>query len=216
MIKTFWHRCDNFGDKLTPYVLNKLGLEFEYVDQGHNEEHYIFCGSILSACNENSIIWGAGNAQYHETIRPKEILACRGSKTRQMLIEQGIDCPEIYGDFGMILPMIYKPNVLKKRKVGIIPHVVDQRLFNYNWNLNRPVEKTIDYILESEMIISSSLHALIVAHAYGVPYQWIRSTNVIGDDFKFYDFFETDYDLSKFIEVCPFKDILIKHDNDTR
>lgn len=208
MINAFWMQCDNFGDKLTPYVLEKLGIEYQFVPQGHDEEHYIFCGSILSACNENTIIWGAGNAQWHDTIKPKQILACRGKKTRQMLLKQGIDCPKIYGDFGFILPMIYNPEIEKKRKVAFIPHVVDRHLFYDPFDLNGPVERTIDHILESELVCSSSLHVLITAHAYGVPYQWIRSKNVIGDDFKFYDFFETDYDIEKFMSVCPFKEYL--------
>lgn len=59
MIKVFWHQSDNFGDKLTPYFLDKLGIKYEYVDKDCKEDHYIICGSIFSACNENSIIWGA-------------------------------------------------------------------------------------------------------------------------------------------------------------
>jgi pyruvyltransferase len=211
-MKVFWHQSDNFGDKLTPYLLSKLGIPFEYAERQAKEEHYIMCGSILTACNEHSIIWGAGIAQPFDLIPPKKILAVRGKKTRDFLLSKGIDCPEVYGDPAMLLPLLYKPYTAKQRKVGIIPHIIDRSLFSHGaWDLNREVEQTIDYIRESEMIISSSLHALITAHAYGIPYQWIRSTNVIGNDFKFYDFFETDYNIEKFIQSFPIKNIL----NDT-
>lgn len=210
MMKVFWHAAENFGDKLTPYVLDRLNIHFEYTEQGSQEEHYILCGSILSACNEHSIIWGAGLAESHEIIRPKEIRAVRGIKTRNYLLSKGIDCPAIYGDFGQILPYVFNPTVNKKRKVGVIPHVIDQHLFPDGWNLNKGVEETINYILESEFIISSSLHVLIAAQAYGVEWQWIRSKNVIGQDFKFYDFFQTEYDIKRFIETCPFKQTLLE------
>lgn len=209
MVKAFWHQSDNFGDKLTPYILSKLNVPFEYAERQMEHEHYIMCGSILTACNEHSIIWGAGIAQPFDLIPPKEILAVRGVKTRKFLIEKGIYCPGVYGDPAMLLPLLYKPYAPKQRKVGIIPHIIDRDLFSPNaLDLTGTVEETIDYIRESEMIISSSLHALITAHAYSIPYQWIRSRNVIGDDFKFYDFFETDYDLEKFIDSCPFKNYL--------
>lgn len=209
MIKAFWHQSSNFGDKLTPYVLSKLGIEHEYCDKGAQEEHYIFCGSILSACNEHSIVWGAGQAQFQPTVQPKQLLACRGAKTREMLLSQDIECPEVYGDFGMILPLAYQPaDKEKRRKIAFIPHVADLRLFYDPFDINGPVEQTIDHIVQSEMVCSSSLHVLITAYAYGVPFQWIRSENVIGADFKFYDFLETDYDLAKFVDVCPFKEHL--------
>lgn len=208
-MKVFWHQSSNFGDKITPYILEKCGVKFEYTEKGISEQHYIMCGSILSACNEHSIIWGAGMAQEQEIVKPNSVLAVRGIHTRKMLLDRGIDCPEVYGDPAQILPLIYNPKIEKQRAIGIIPHVADYDKigdwYKNKWDLNREVEETIDFILGCEQIQSSSLHAIIVAHAYGIPYIWVRSGNVIGGDFKFRDFMETEYDLQKFIEVAPFK-----------
>lgn len=202
-MKVFWHQSSNFGDKITPYILEKCGVEFKYTAKGISEPHYIMCGSILSACNKNSIIWGAGMAQEQEILKPKEILAVRGIHTRKMLLDRGIECPEIYGDPAQILPLIYNPKIEKQRSIGVIPHVAD---FNGDgWDLNSEVEQTIDFILGCDKIQSSSLHAIIVAQAYGIPYVWIPSNKVIGGDFKFKDFMETPYDLKKFTDVAPFK-----------
>lgn len=211
MINVFWHQCDNFGDKLTPYILDKLGIEYRYVNKNHDSEHYILCGSILPACNEHSIIWGAGIAQDQEIKKPKEVLAVRGVLTREMMLRKGVDCPEIYGDAAMILPLLYVPKIEKSIKVGVIPHVVDQYLYNDYWDLNSKVEETIDYICSCEKIVSSSFHAILTAHVYGVPYEIIISENVIGADMKFKDFLNTKYDLDKFISACPFKEKLINH-----
>lgn len=205
MIKAFWHQSSNFGDKITPYILNKLNIPFQFAPRQLEEEHYIMCGSILTACNEHSIIWGAGIAQPFDLIKPKKILAVRGKKTRDFLLSKEIDCPEIYGDPAMLLPLLYNPTKEKKRTLGLIPHIADKINFPYYWDIESRVEDTIDYILESEYIQSSSLHVLIVADAYGVPYSRIKSDNVIGGDFKFKDFIDTDYDLNKFIDSFPVK-----------
>jgi pyruvyltransferase len=51
--------------------------------------------------------------------------------------------------------------------------------------------KTIEF-LACEQIISSSLHGLIVAHAYGIPAVWQKFSNqVFGDDIKYQDYMES-------------------------
>lgn len=127
------------------------------------------------------------------------------------MIEQGIDCPEVYGDFAAILPMIYFPKKEKKRYTGVIPHMAEYHGERHEWDITRPVEETIDFILESECIYTSSLHAYIAAGMYGIKAQWIRSDKVIGQDFKFNDYRDTEYNPNKFLSVCPFKERLFEY-----
>jgi len=69
--------------------------------------------------------------------------------------------------------------------------------------LTNNIEKTTDEILSCDRIISSSLHGMIVAHAYGIPAIWIKfSNNLYGDDVKF-----DDYLLS--VNIKPYKGIMI-------
>lgn len=53
------------------------------------------------------------------------------------------------------------------------------------------VEKTINEICSCRFIYSSSLHGLIVSHAYGIPALWFEHTRLTGDRFKFYDYFSS-------------------------
>jgi len=50
----------------------------------------------------------------------------------------------------------------------------------------------IDEICSCDFVISSSLHGLIIAEAYGIPSQWVEfGTYVDGWEFKYYDFYES-------------------------
>jgi len=201
----------NLGDELNYYLLsaltgkkiiNRLSTFSKVSDHYYN---YICIGSIIEEFSTpKSIIWGAGaiaGGKYPLRNQPYNVLAVRGKLTRQYLIENDIECPEIYGDPALLLPLVYYPDVAKKYKLGIIPHVseiqhqyvqtiVKQgakliRLDNYNnWT------DIIDEIKSCEFIISSSLHGLILCDVYSVPNIWVCiSGNLLGGTFKFLDYF---------------------------
>ncbi len=190
----------NFGDNLTPYLIEKLTDKKPYlVNRYCYKKHYLMAGSILSEANKNSIIFGTGIMVKNEKIKkPKKILAVRGPLTRKRLIELGYICPEVYGDPALLLPLVYKPKVTEQYKIGVVPHYVDynqvQNQIGNNddfliINVFNPVEKVIDDINKCEKTISSSLHGLIVSHAYNKPSLWVKfSDNLAGDSTKFYDY----------------------------
>ena len=85
----------------------------------------------------------------------------------------------------------------RSRKIGLVPHYVDQyRAFHrYSDKANvidvfQPIECVIEEINSCERIFSSSLHGIILAHAYGVPATWVKiSDSMGGDGTKFRDYF---------------------------
>ena len=199
----------NFGDELNYYMLSELtGKQIAcYYNICHlkKQSDLMFIGSLVEDfTTPNSIIWGSGAISGDKPLRhtPQKVCAVRGKLTRQYLLEKGVNCPEVYGDPALLLPYIYKPDVCKKYKVGFIPHIHDLnstiakrisklnkihliRFNNYtNWH------DIIDEINECEIIISSSLHGIIISDAYNIPNVWIKlSDRIEGGSFKFLDYF---------------------------
>lgn len=206
-IYSFWAFGINFGDGLNPYFISHItGRKSILVSQfkGYEGDHYIVIGSILGMATDKSIVWGAGYIGKGKVFKtpPKKICAVRGPKTRQKLLEENIECPEVYGDPALLLPRLYLPKVETKYDLGIIPHVIDKEhemleRFKHLPNIKiidvkrcNPLD-FIDDILSCKKIASSSLHGIIVADAYGIPSTWIEFSgdNIIGGSFKFHDYY---------------------------
>ena len=113
---------------------------------------------------------------------------------------RGVECPEVYGDPALLLPRFYNPEVQKRYEVGLIPHYADK---SHPWLescRHDPKVRIIDVesgtydfvqaVKSCGLIVSSSLHGIICADAYGVPALWMElSDQVIGNGFKFHDYF---------------------------
>lgn len=156
-------------------------------------------GSILSYSGPRSLVWGSGFMNESDKFNGGKILLVRGVLTREKLLRDGFCCPEKYGDPALILPLLYNPTVQKKHQIGIIPHWTETSYFRDNYSnkyhvidLNTDeIEKTIDDILSCSCILSSSLHGIIVSHAYGIPALWIKKGYIHTDGFKFADYFSS-------------------------
>ena len=204
----FYRKADgvNFGDWIGPYLFEKMtGRKPYYVDPRSQVRGTYFssCGSILGHIRQpdKAIVWGSGAIRPDITFTaPKKIYAVRGPLSRKICLDQGYACPPIYGDPGVLIPDYYKPSeILQTYPLGIVPHFKDldiaTRLFGGRDNVRvidvrRGVEAVVDDIVSCECIVSSSLHGVIVAQAYGLPTAWaVISDKVIGGSFKFEDYF---------------------------
>lgn len=199
----------NLGDDLNYYLLQSLTgkrvISYDSFFHG-NRINYSVIGSVIELCNNKTIIWGSGAFQKENSslpFKPVKALAVRGPLTREYLIKNRVDCPPIYGDPALLLPIIYKPNQRKHNKIGLIPHFNDLnnpiietiksaypdcviiKLRNYkNWT------DVIDSIANCDAILSSSLHGLIIADSYQVPNVWVKfSERTFEGAFKYLDYF---------------------------
>lgn len=206
--KMWWMRGPfpgNFGDVLTPYLLWKL---FGVVPRWTRarEAEGICIGSIIKVAGPNVAVWGSGTARFKDRLNPEaKYHAVRGPMTREAVLHYGGQVDEIYGDPAVLLPEVYDPPVAQDTDLGIIPHVLQVRgvlekfaaqpvpgvkvisLLTGNFG---EIERVIREIKSCRRILSSSLHGLIVAHAYGVPAQALRLREdpELGDSFKVQDY----------------------------
>ena len=203
-----WFKSNNWGDALNPVLIECISGETPiWVKNPRRrrttkEPVYVVIGSIIAkASDRNAVIWGTGFKSTNEVMkwRPKKVCAVRGPLSRSKLHEQGIECPNIYGDPALLYPKFYKPVKNQKYELGIIPHYVDKdnavldklkdipevRIIDVTIGINR----FVDEICSCEKIASSALHGIIAADAYGIPSIWLKfSDKIVGSGFKFMDY----------------------------
>ena len=205
-----YNGLSNYGDLMSLYLVKKISKKL-VISSNHKynrfitkfiKRYYLCIGSILSTASENSIVWGSGILSKNEQVENANFCAVRGPETRRRLLELGYKVPEIYGDPALLLPLHIKNDVDKKYELGIIPHHVDYNIVVKALKrdkqikvinlLTNDVERTTREILECKTIISSSLHGVIVPHAYGIPALWVKFSNKLsGDNIKFFDYYKS-------------------------
>ena len=153
-------------------------------------------GSILDFATKNSIIWGSGFREPYSKTKANRFVLVRGKLSRDKIGDPTLPI----GDPALILPRIYMPKVKKsKNHIVIIPHFNDYDYFFSNYGSlftilkieSNNIEHFIDEIANSDYVLSTSLHGLIISHAYGVPALWIKKGYIDSSDFKFKDYFSS-------------------------
>lgn len=195
---------ENFGDAMSKdiveFMLNKKNLSLE----SKTRKKYVFLSALGSLFQRNrhtkKTIWGSGsleNVNYYPSILKHysklDIRCLRGPLTEKLLIETGVlnNNLGVYGDPGLLVSAMYPLKVQKKYKISVIPHFKE----NITTNLHLINARTYDWkfvakeIAESELVLSSSLHGIIVAEAYGVPAIWIHNNESHEQIFKFLDYY---------------------------
>ena len=203
-VPAFWMTSANFGDNCNLLLLAELSgcpVVFTAIDEPVRK--VVAVGSILNWCDSHCVAWGPGLASASDCVNPHaDIRATRGPLSRQRARECGNKSSPALGDPVLLLPKVFRPIVEKKYRLGIVPHYVDQlkvgRMAGNRWeetgvvNVFESPEKVVRAILSCERIVSSSLHGIIAAHAYGIPAQWVSFGGPIGGDgMKFRDYFES-------------------------
>ena len=212
---------NNWGDDINfsflEHISNDCILPASYIIYPYNGSckeirkmsHYSAIGSVLGWIDSDDVkVWGSGLIDGDAPKCIPQIYAIRGPLSREISLKNGINCPPVYGDPALLLPYYYRPKMLKKKySLGIVTHYVDyykKEMDKFKENPNVQVIKLfgykewtdiIDQICSCELILSSSLHGLIVAEAYKVPNVWCEVREPIKgknkNRFKFYDFFSS-------------------------
>lgn len=211
----WWDRVSNFGDVLGPSlvskVLNKRPVNSRNYDRVGTTLFSV--GSIVAMINrDNAAIWGSGllkpltdsEIMKLRRLSEVEVLAVRGLYTElELKAKLGWRVPAIYGDPALLLPR-YK-NVSKNSldRISVVLHWEHVKHAGLDAgheasdlcfvDVRDNHETVVDQIASSQVCISTSLHGVIVAQAYGVPWVWLQLSDhqLHSSNFKFDDFFTT-------------------------
>ncbi|GGH93912.1 pyruvyl transferase [Pseudomonas fluvialis] len=212
-IKLYWHRGSgrsdagqrNFGDYLSPLIVEAVsGCSVKYAPL--KEAEMMAIGTILA--NEYKAkrygfkrkihVWGSGCGQPDERFSSRHYYhAVRGKETAQRVIGQPVI--SAFGDPGLLAEMLVKRPIQKKYKIGFVAHYVDRDRPEaiafaatdgvHSINVFDEPRDVLHQIAACEFIVSSSLHGLVVADAYGVPNLRVRLSRGLIDELKFDDYY---------------------------
>lgn len=186
---TYWRpaRGVNFGDELSRAIvglmLARRGLTIE--DETARPRQMLAIGSILQFARDDAVIWGSGvngnQPEWAHRFRALDVRAVRGPYTRHYLMGKGIEVPEIYGDPGLLTPLLtgdrFRPS--GEFEVGFVPNTHDFAEHAADCPIpvidpRRPWNSVVADIVRYRRIVASSLHGLVLAEAFGIPARYVR------------------------------------------
>ncbi len=204
VILEWWHKKENVGDALSPvivsWMLEQRGLK-EPADP-KKRIHLMAVGSLIGMQDFDAVIWGSGlhcldtvtKMNAHSSYVRYDIRAVRGPVTAFLMRSAGYECPEVYGDPAVLMPLIYPGKTEEKKyPVSLIRHLdsaggaLESGIHEIS-AASGDVFSFIDEIKASKMVISSSLHGIILAESYGVPAVYLLP-GTENQRMKYYDWY---------------------------
>lgn len=204
-VKAYWWReVPNFGDALAPLLLKRFaGLDVAWDTISHSSIASV--GSILEHIPPmwDGYILGSGklmeSSRLHLHTKTATILSVRGP-----LSARGVPGSFTLGDPGVLAAELVGPQE-KKWDLGILPHWQDTILVSKFGALIKPPHTThvinpgndpltvLREIGACRRIVTSSLHGMIVADAFGIPrrVEICHAMSKDGGTFKFQDYSES-------------------------
>lgn len=200
----------NWGDKLNPVLCRMLsGFNvvhcYDVFPAARKQVHYVVGSSLERAQKRRGVVWGAGFIDSGQGIRqaPAVIHAVRGHHSKEKLRGLGVDCPDTVGDPALLMPRLYTPGPSPRRyRLGVIAHAYERDMHCIateklpedvlDIDITGGIFDVVDQVASCDEILSSSLHGLVCAEAYGVPSRWVQvSDRPAGDGFKYHDFYSS-------------------------
>jgi len=195
-----WQEIPNWGDKLAPLLLERYaGIKTEWDTVSH--ARIVSVGSVLEHIPPlwDGIVLGTGKlyetSRLHLHTNTATVLGVRGPLTARQ-------CPagyEVLGDPGLLADELV-PLPRKQYDLGLVPHWSDKTnmqnpaYYSSDWStiVIDPADDPlviIQNIGSCRKIVTSSLHGMIVADAFGIPRKFVWSPTMAAEGmFKFLDY----------------------------
>jgi hypothetical protein len=175
-------RIGNAGD-----LLNRDLIEHYYGQSPLNTDEggrrLLLVGSVVHRVQQGDVVAGVGT-KGTQLPKPAEvgdvdIRGVRGPITHDALKEAGFDVSRIsfHGDPGLLVKALYPEETAKEavpNRVAFIPHYRDREEYRRTSgvrivDIDCEPRKLAKEIAKAELVLTSSLHGLIFAHAIGRP-----------------------------------------------
>ncbi len=212
---------NNFGDELNEYIIRKMISNSDTIVYFINlaaPKRYIkdlksfsLIGSIMHLLPRNTDIIGSGvNPNYPHINKKLNILALRGDLSKQYLnYKLGYKIDKIiFGDPALLIPRLFPewldPLPFSEKEIGIIPHfndIPEIEIFKNSDNSfdfeccypNQSAKIVIDFIRSKKIIISSSLHGIILSEMLGKDVKWVMFEGSLKSEseFKYLEYFHS-------------------------
>lgn len=189
----------NLGDYLANPIYEYMLERFQLDEDKKTTKtiHLYTVGSIILLGHQDAVVWGSGLLRTdppgyvwkRTRYRKLDIRCVRGPETKRRLEENGYDVSNcVFGDPGVLMPLIYTPKEGEKKDYSVVYHMsYVEECENGIDILTDDWKRTIDEIYNSRLVISSSLHGIILAEAYGVPAILLKNEKL--DVFKYNDYY---------------------------
>ncbi len=184
-------RVENVGDYLG------YAITAEMATGRGSGARLLSAGSIIQVARPNDVVWGSGlNVKLVRPVPASaselDYRAVRGPLTRAALLLAGANVPNVVGDPVSLLPDVF-PDVRDwvdaRRPITIVPNLNDLAAFDGRPNVLSPVAEpwsVVRTIAESEFVVGSSLHAIIIAESLGIPARFLLSP--VENPWKYHDY----------------------------
>lgn len=215
----------NFGDELSSHIVEAVtGRKVEWAAPLRAD--LVAVGSVLglyASQGSGAAVWGSGlrepvgrqeSQELLSSLGP--ILAVRGINTRTVL---GLPESTALGDPGVLAPLFRKVPSTRQRKILVIPHFRAwanasgrqslKQISGTSINVAEPTlhpKVMIQRICDSSLVLTSSLHGLILGHSLGIPTQLVtwNGAGLQEPDFKYQDYASS---LNRKISTVPIQDV---------
>lgn len=209
-VRVCWITADdprgNFGDQLSPAIIKRLfGVSVK--SSGMGTADLISVGSMLDYAEQavegqRPYIWGTGFLSDGPAWagEPVRVLALRGKLSAKRMAPFA-SAETALGDPGILMREAFPElDGTKRYRIGVVPHFTDFADMQAKARMLMPDAHVIDVLAPFEQVVreitacsivlSSSLHGLIMADAYRIPSLWVTpGSGVMGGRFKFDDYY---------------------------